>query len=200
MHFVFLVHSFLIQSDEIWRNFYLSVRVTLSILCCLSVCLINLSRFCSFMTDNLIIFPPFVVYLYYIVQSPHLQLLVNSVSLTLNLLNRQRKRTFLCQQSERRERERTSEVIIFCFALQIYGAVTMNNTLCLGVFLAIIYIRGLDWDFSAEVLVIVLVVLVMGLLGSFRTTFPLWMSFIAFLFYPLTLAIVYVLDYVLGWS
>nr|ADE75754.1 unknown [Picea sitchensis] len=83
---------------------------------------------------------------------------------------------------------------------EIYGAVTMNNTLCLGVFLAIIYIRGLDWDFSAEVLVIVLVVLVMGLLGSFRTTFPLWMSFIAFLFYPLTLAIVYVLDYVLGWS
>lgn len=83
---------------------------------------------------------------------------------------------------------------------EIYGAVTMNNTLCLGVFLAIIYIRGLDWDFSAEVLVIVLVVLVMGLLGSFRTTFPLWMSFFAFLFYPLTLAIVYVLDYVLGWS
>lgn len=83
---------------------------------------------------------------------------------------------------------------------EIYGAVTMNNTLCLGVFLAIIYIRGLDWDFSAEVLVIVLVVLVMGLLSSFRTTFPLWMSSIAFIFYPLTLAIVYVLDYVLGWS
>lgn len=83
---------------------------------------------------------------------------------------------------------------------EIYGAVTMNNTLCLGVFLAIIYFRGLDWDFSAEVLVIVLVVLVMGLLSSFRTTFPLWMSSIAFIFYPLTLAIVYVLDYVLGWS
>ena len=56
---------------------------------------------------------------------------------------------------------------------EIYGAVTMNNMLCLGVFLAIIYIRGLDWDFSAEVLVIVLVFLVMGLLNSFRTTFPL---------------------------
>jgi len=83
---------------------------------------------------------------------------------------------------------------------EIYGAVTMNNTLCLGVFLAIIYIRGLDWDFSAEVLVILLVIIVMGLLSSFRTTFPLWMSFIAFLLYPLTLAIVYVLDYVLGWS
>uniref|UniRef100_A0A0D6QRC5 EF-hand domain-containing protein n=2 Tax=Araucaria cunninghamii TaxID=56994 RepID=A0A0D6QRC5_ARACU len=83
---------------------------------------------------------------------------------------------------------------------EIYGAVTMNNTLCLGVFLALVYIRGLDWDFSAEVLVILIVVLVMGLLTSFRTTFPLWMSFIAFLLYPLTLAIVYVLDYILGWS
>lgn len=83
---------------------------------------------------------------------------------------------------------------------EIYGAVTMNNTLCLGIFLAIVYIRGLEWDFSAEVLVILLVVLAMGLLGSLRMTFPLWMSFVAFLMYPLTLAIVYVLDYVLGWS
>uniref|UniRef100_A0A0C9S743 TSA: Wollemia nobilis Ref_Wollemi_Transcript_13963_2132 transcribed RNA sequence n=1 Tax=Wollemia nobilis TaxID=56998 RepID=A0A0C9S743_9CONI len=83
---------------------------------------------------------------------------------------------------------------------EIYGAVTMNNTLCLGVFLALVYIRGLDWDFSAEVLVILIVVLVMGLLSSFRTTFPSWMSFIAFLLYPLSLAIVYVLDYKLGWS
>jgi len=83
---------------------------------------------------------------------------------------------------------------------QIYGEVTMNNTISLATLLAVIYIRGLDWDFTAEVLVIVLVVLVMGLLSSFRTTFPLWMSSIAFIFYPLTLAIVYVLDYVIGWS
>eukprot|EP01018_Ginkgo_biloba_P028066 Gb_22444 [translate_table: standard] len=83
---------------------------------------------------------------------------------------------------------------------EIYGGVTMNNTLCLGVFLAIVYLRGLDWNFSAEVLVILLVVLVMGLLGSFRTTFHLWMSSIAFLLYPLTLVIVYVLDFILGWS
>jgi hypothetical protein len=34
---------------------------------------------------------------------------------------------------------------------QIYGAVTMNNTLCLGLFLFIVHARGLTWDFSAEV-------------------------------------------------
>ncbi|KAK1320062.1 hypothetical protein QJS10_CPA03g00117 [Acorus calamus] len=36
--------------------------------------------------------------------------------------------------------------------LQIYGAVTMNNILCLAVFLALVYVRRLVWDFSAEVL------------------------------------------------
>ncbi|GLJ11005.1 hypothetical protein SUGI_0140160 [Cryptomeria japonica] len=83
---------------------------------------------------------------------------------------------------------------------EIYGAVTMNNTLCLGVFLAIVYLRGLDWNFSAEVLVILVVIVVTGLMGSIYTTIKLWMSSIGFLMYPLSLVIVYVLDYVLGWS
>eukprot|EP00252_Welwitschia_mirabilis_P014883 TRINITY_DN32947_c0_g1_i1.p1 TRINITY_DN32947_c0_g1~~TRINITY_DN32947_c0_g1_i1.p1 ORF type:complete len:594 (-),score=92.52 TRINITY_DN32947_c0_g1_i1:151-1932(-) len=83
---------------------------------------------------------------------------------------------------------------------EIYGGVTMNNTLCLGVFLAIVYMRGLDWDFSAEVLVILVVIAVTGIMGSFFTTYPLWMTVIAYLMYPLTLVMVYVLDYVLGWS
>nr|POF08462.1 vacuolar calcium ion transporter [Quercus suber] len=83
---------------------------------------------------------------------------------------------------------------------ELYGAATMNNVLCLSVFLALVYIRGLTWDFSAEVLVILIVCLVMGLLGSFRTHFPLWTSILAILLYPFSLALVYVLDYVLGWS
>ncbi|BBH01700.1 hypothetical protein Prudu_012058 [Prunus dulcis] len=36
---------------------------------------------------------------------------------------------------------------------QLYGSATMNNVLCLSVFLALVYFRGLEWDFSAEVLV-----------------------------------------------
>ncbi|GFZ05461.1 sodium/calcium exchanger family protein / calcium-binding EF hand family protein [Actinidia rufa] len=83
---------------------------------------------------------------------------------------------------------------------ELYGAVTMNNVLCLSVFLALVYIRGLTWDFSAEVLVIVIVSVVMGAFASFRTTFPLWTAILAFLLYPFSLALVYVLDYVLGWS
>lgn len=83
---------------------------------------------------------------------------------------------------------------------ELYGAVTMNNVLCLSVFLALVYIRGLTWDFSAEVLVIVIVCVVMGAFASFRTTFPLWTAILAFFLYPFSLALVYVLDYVLGWS
>lgn len=36
----------------------------------------------------------------------------------------------------------------------------MNNTLCLGVFVALVYFRGLAWVFSAETLVIFISVIV----------------------------------------
>ncbi|XP_022976461.1 sodium/calcium exchanger NCL-like [Cucurbita maxima] len=83
---------------------------------------------------------------------------------------------------------------------ELYGAVTMNNVLCLSVFLALVYMRGLVWNFSSEVLVILVVTVIMGLLGSFRTAFPLWTALVALLLYPLSLVLVYVLDYVFGWS
>ncbi|KAF2287348.1 hypothetical protein GH714_039699 [Hevea brasiliensis] len=83
---------------------------------------------------------------------------------------------------------------------ELYGAVTMNNLLCLSVFLALVYVRGLTWDFSSEVLVIFIVCIVMGAFASFRSTFPLWTSSVAYLLYPFSLALVYVLDYIFGWS
>lgn len=95
---------------------------------------------------------------------------------------------------------RPYDSFLVLLVMQIYGAVTMNNVLCLSVFLALVYVRGLTWDFSSEVLVILIVCIVMGLFGSFRTTFPLWTSSVAFLLYPFSLALVYVLDYFFGWS
>ncbi|KAL3638515.1 hypothetical protein CASFOL_017886 [Castilleja foliolosa] len=83
---------------------------------------------------------------------------------------------------------------------EIYGAVTMNNALCLSVFLALVYVRGLVWDFSSEVLVILIVCIVMGVFASVRQTFSLWTAILAFALYPFSLALVYVLDYVFGWS
>jgi len=95
-----------------------------------------------------------------------------------------------------RKKQRTSSLTFS----EIYGGVTMNNTLCLAVFLALVYARGLTWEFSSESLIILLVCIVMGLFTSFRTTFPLWTCFVAFLLYPLSLVIVYILDFVFGWS
>ncbi|KAK9132010.1 hypothetical protein Scep_011538 [Stephania cephalantha] len=95
-----------------------------------------------------------------------------------------------------RKKKRTSSLTFS----EIYGAVTMNNVLCLSVFLALVYARGLVWDFSSEVLVILIVCIVMGLFGSFRTAFPLWTSSVAYVLYPFSLILVYVLDYKLGWS
>ncbi|KAG6517118.1 hypothetical protein ZIOFF_020498 [Zingiber officinale] len=96
----------------------------------------------------------------------------------------------------RRKKQRTSSLTFS----EIYGGVTMNNTLCLAVFLALVYFRGLTWDFSAEVLIILIVCVVMGHFASFRTTFALWTCFVAFLLYPFSLGLVYLLDFVFGWS
>ncbi|CAI5468524.1 unnamed protein product [Closterium sp. Yama58-4] len=81
---------------------------------------------------------------------------------------------------------------------QVYGAITMNNTMCLGTFLALIYFRGLAWQFSSEVVIILLNTFVVGLLGGSRHTFPTWMAFPVLLLYPVSLAIVACLDTDLG--
>jgi len=95
-------------------------------------------------------------------------------------------------------RRRRKKTISMTYS-QIYGAVTMNNTMCLGIFLAIVYFRSLLWDFSAEVSVIFFATLIMGSVAAFRTTFPLWMAFIGLALYPLSIAFVAFLDYVCGW-
>eukprot|EP00262_Sarcandra_glabra_P007562 TRINITY_DN20450_c0_g1_i1.p1 TRINITY_DN20450_c0_g1~~TRINITY_DN20450_c0_g1_i1.p1 ORF type:complete len:571 (-),score=67.88 TRINITY_DN20450_c0_g1_i1:275-1987(-) len=95
-----------------------------------------------------------------------------------------------------RKKQRTASLTFS----EIYGGVTMNNILCLAVFLALVYVRQLTWDFSAEVLVILIVCIVMGLFTSFRTTFPLWTCYVAYFLYPFSLVLVYLLDYVFGWS
>lgn len=59
---------------------------------------------------------------------------------------------------------------------QVYGAITMNNTLCMAIFLALVYIRGLTWDFSSEVTVIVLCTFAVGMMGGTRSTFPSWLE------------------------
>ena len=36
--------------------------------------------------------------------------------------------------------------------LQIAGGVTMNNTMCLGLFLLVVWYKGLEWTYTSEVI------------------------------------------------
>ncbi|CAI5537504.1 unnamed protein product [Closterium sp. Naga37s-1] len=83
---------------------------------------------------------------------------------------------------------------------QVYGAISMNNTMCLGTFLALVYFRSLKWQFSAEVTIILLNTFIVGILGGTRRTFQTWLAFPVLALYPLSILIVAFLDYVLGWN
>ncbi|XP_044507498.1 sodium/calcium exchanger NCL2-like [Mangifera indica] len=81
----------------------------------------------------------------------------------------------------------------------IYGGVFMNNVLGYAVLLSLIYFRGITWEYSAELLAVVTVCSVMGAIASFRSTFPVWISVIAILLYPLSSFLVYLLNDVLSY-
>ncbi|RVW42927.1 Sodium/calcium exchanger NCL1 [Vitis vinifera] len=94
-----------------------------------------------------------------------------------------------------RRKERTTSLTFS----EIYGGVFMNNVLGISVLLSIIYVRELTWDFSAEVLVVMIVCMVMGMFASLRSIFPVWTSIVAYLLYPLSLLLVYALDGFAKW-
>ncbi|XP_058201986.1 sodium/calcium exchanger NCL2-like [Rhododendron vialii] len=96
-------------------------------------------------------------------------------------------------------RKKTRKAISLTLS-EIYGAVFMNNMMGLAMFLALVYIRNLSWDVSAEVLVVLVICTAMGIFTSVCTKFPIWTSFVAFLLYPISLLLLYVLTTVFGWS
>merc|ERR1712224_766383 len=81
---------------------------------------------------------------------------------------------------------------------QIFGAATMNNTMCLGIFLGLVYFRNLDWTFSAEVLSILLVTWIVGLLGSTRVFYRTWQMIAVLCLYPASIILVLVLQHATG--
>ncbi|XP_061348954.1 sodium/calcium exchanger NCL1-like [Gastrolobium bilobum] len=83
---------------------------------------------------------------------------------------------------------------------EIYGGVFMNNILGFLAISVLIYVRDVTWQFSAEMLVVAIVCAIVGSIASFKSTFPLWSSLCAFLLYPLSLVLVFVLDHVLNYT
>lgn len=77
------------------------------------------------------------------------------------------------------------------------GAAIMNNTFVLGVFLALVYFRGLRWSFSAETISIVSVQLIMGLIAR-RKVHTLMTSILVLSLFPLSMLLVFFLERVVG--
>jgi Ca2+/Na+ antiporter len=80
----------------------------------------------------------------------------------------------------------------------IYGAVIMNSTFILGVFLGFFYFKHILFTFYAEVITTLTVIFAMGALSSFKTTFHTYWSFIVILLYPLSILMVYLLGRAFG--
>lgn len=83
---------------------------------------------------------------------------------------------------------------------QLYGAVIMNNTMGLGIFFALIAFRGLEWKYTAETLSILFVILLVGIPASFKKSFSLWWVFGNAPLYPLSIALVYILEQYAHWA
>jgi Ca2+/Na+ antiporter len=74
------------------------------------------------------------------------------------------------------------------------GAAIMNNTFCLGIFYVLIYVQGLAWKFTAETVSIVLVQIFVGGMVLVKSKQSMLFGIIVFLFYPLSLVIVAVME------
>ncbi|CAK0909106.1 unnamed protein product, partial [Prorocentrum cordatum] len=84
--------------------------------------------------------------------------------------------------------------------VQLEGAAIMNNTFCLGIFLALVYFKGLAWEFSAETVSIVSIQVALGVLMLLRSQQKLLEAFAVLSLYPLSLGLVWVLENKLGWD
>ncbi len=84
----------------------------------------------------------------------------------------------------------------------LYGAAIMNSTFCMAIFAGLVYFRGLEWNYSAEVIIIVITMYVMGALGILAKngTFSVTHAAISLSLFPFSLIFVYLCQNVLGLS
>jgi len=82
---------------------------------------------------------------------------------------------------------------------QLFGAATMNNTMCLAVFMALVYFKDLKWYYGAEVLCIVIVQWIVGLISLTRT-YKVWMAIPVGVTYLFCIVLTWVLENQLNWK
>jgi len=86
----------------------------------------------------------------------------------------------------------TQECVSLSLA-SLYGAACMNNTFCLSIFFALIYIRELEWDFTAETLSMLLVMWTVGLNGL-NSYYRNWQGYIIASLLPLSIMLIALLN------
>jgi len=93
-------------------------------------------------------------------------------------------------------RKKTKKTITISLAA-LEGAACMNNTFCLGIFLCLIFFKGLVWEFSAETIAIVSVELI--LFGfAMKKTHRIFEASLILSLYPLSIFFVWFLENVAG--
>jgi len=93
-------------------------------------------------------------------------------------------------------RKTPSSIAISITSLQ--GSSVMNNSFCLLIFLLLIFVRGLIWQFSAETITILVVEIIMSLMAlCLKVHKPIHAIFI-FSLYPASIALVAILENVAG--
>jgi len=82
----------------------------------------------------------------------------------------------------------------------LLGAGVLNNTFCLGIFLALVYFKRLAWEFTAETVAIVVIEFAVGLVVLQRENLRMAHGFFILALYPLSLALVWFLKFQFGWD
>ena len=90
------------------------------------------------------------------------------------------------------QKKTSKSITISLTALE--GAASMNNTFCLSIFMALIYFRGLAWQYSAETISIILVQFGMGA-WALRKKMSAFTAMIVLALFPLSVLFVALLEY-----
>lgn len=80
----------------------------------------------------------------------------------------------------------------------LQGACIMNNTFCLAIFMFLIYIQGLAWEFFAETLTILFIQVAVALL-ALKRVHTLQDGYLILALYPVSIVMVILLTKI-GWN
>lgn len=90
-------------------------------------------------------------------------------------------------------RKKTSKSMTVSLS-SLCGACSMNNTLCLMIFMSFIVFRGIAWEYTAETVAIIVVQIAVGFLAS-RPKQRMIEAFVVFSLHPLSILLVALLEH-----